>query len=398
MQKLSYNGLDIAFTPYNEYFREIKKISVVHLLSSKRVESFAHIGQQEVLRMIKKINDLSASKVVNLSEILMSFASSNICRIAFGKRYEDDGKSRSRFHSLLNDAQAMFMATFFSNYVPFGGLLDILTGKSSRLEQIFKNLDAFYEEIINDHVDPNKPLSEHEDIIDVLLHLRKDRPFQLSLDHIKAVLMNIFLAGTDTSAAMVTWAMTELMRNPNAMNKVQEELRSIAIGNKDLIEKSDLQQLNYFKAVVKETFRLHPASPLLIPRETVRESTINGYDILPNTLVFVNAWAIGRDHKSWTDPQKFMPERFLETSIDFKGYDFELIPFGSGRRMCPGLNLGVANMELALANLLYSFDWELPSTSEKNGIDDFDVLPGITMHKKYPLYLVANKFNSCASI
>ncbi|KAL2925856.1 Cytochrome P450 83B1 [Bienertia sinuspersici] len=363
MQKLSYNGLDIAFTPYNEYFREIKKISVVHLLNSKRVESFAHIGQEEVLRMMNKISDISsASKVVNLSEVLMSFASSNICRIAFGKRYEDDGKSRSRFHSLLNDAQAMFIATFFSDYIPFGGLLDMLTGRSSKLEQTFKNLDAFYEEIINDHIDPNKPLSEHEDIIDVLLHLRKERSFQLSLDHIKAVLMNIFVAGTDTSAVMVVWAMTELMRNVDKMKKVQEELRNIATENKDLIEKRDLQKLKYFKAVVKETFRLHPAAPLLVARETIQKSTIDGYDILPNTLVYVNAWAIGRDPKSWTDPEKFMPER----------------------RICPGLNLGVANLELALANLLYSFDWELPPTPEKIGIDDLDVLPGIAMHKKYP--------------
>ncbi|KAL2892850.1 Cytochrome P450 83B1 [Bienertia sinuspersici] len=248
MQKLSYNGLDIAFTPYNEYFREIKKISVVHLLNSKRVESFAHIGQEEVLRMMNKISDISsASKVVNLSEVLMSFASSNICRIAFGKRYEDDGKSRSRFHSLLNDAQAMFIATFFSDYIPFGGLLDMLTGRSSKLEQTFKNLDAFYEEIINDHIDPNKPLSEHEDIIDVLLHLRKERSFQLSLDHIKAVLMNIFVAGTDTSAVMVVWAMTELMRNVDKMKKVQEELRNIATENKDLIKKRDLQSSNTLK-------------------------------------------------------------------------------------------------------------------------------------------------------
>lgn len=187
---------------------------------------------------------------------------------------------------------------------------------------------------------------------------------------------------------MVIWAMTELVKNPNSMKKVQEELRN-ATHNKGCLNNDDLKDLKYFKAVVKEALRLHPAVPLLVTREAIRKSTIKGYDILPKTLVQVNAWAIGRDPKSWNDdPEKFMPERFLESPIDFKGRDFELLPFGAGRRMCPGLNLGVANTELALANLLYSFDWELPSGLTKEDIDT-DVLPGISMHKKNPLCLVA---------
>ncbi|XP_021743799.1 cytochrome P450 83B1-like [Chenopodium quinoa] len=393
MQRLSYNGLDMAFAPYNEYQREIRKISIVHLLSSKRVESFAPIRQEEVSRVMKKISSLSsASKIVNLSELLMGFSASNICRIAFGKRYEDDeGLSRSKFHSMLNEAEAMFTSFFFSDYFPIIGWLDKVTGKFSRLEKIFKEMDAFYEEIINDHLDPNKPKSEREDIIDILLRLRKHHPsYQLTLDHIKAILMNIFVAGADTSVVMVVWAMTELIKHPESMNKVQEELRN-AIQNTNCINKCNFKELKYFQAVMKETFRLHPAAPLLVAREAIQKTKIEGYDILPGTLVHVNAWAIGRDPESWIDPEKFMPERFLESTISFKGCDFELIPFGAGRRICPGLHLGVANVELVLANLLHSFDWELPSGVKKEDIDT-DVLPGIAMHKKNPLCLVAKKY------
>ncbi|XP_057524114.1 5-OH-xanthotoxin synthase-like [Amaranthus tricolor] len=392
MQKLSYNGLDIAFAPYGEYFREVKKLSVVYLLSSRRVESFAHIRQEEVLRMIQKISSLSrSSQIVNLTELLMSFARSNICRTAFGKRYEDDDNLGKRFHKLLNEVEAMFTIVFFGDYFPFLGWLDKLTGKFSKLDKIFKECDAFYEEIINDHLDPNRPkTNEGEDLVDVLLHIKKDRSFHLTKEHIKAVLMNIFVAGTDTSSAMVEWAMTELMQNSNSMKKVQKELRTVA-GNKGFLNNADLMELSYFKAVVKETLRLHPAAPLLIVRETIQKSIIEGYDILPKTHVYVNAWAIGRDSNSWKDPEKFFPERFLGTSIDFKGNDFQLIPFGGGRRICPGMLLGHTNMELALANLLYSFDWELPSDLKKTHMNT-DTLPGITMHKKHPIRLFAKEF------
>lgn len=392
-QRLSYKGLDLAFAHSLDYFREIKKICVVHLLSSKRVESFAPIRHDEVLRMISKISTLSsASEIINLSELLMSFASSNICRTAFGKRCDDEGSKRSRFHSLLNDAQAMFTAFFFADYFPSIGWLDKLTGQYSRLEKTFKDLDVFYGEIINDHLDPNRPTSQQEDIIDVLLHLRKQRTFtfELTIDHIKALLLDIFVAGTDTSAAMVVWAMTELIKNPTVMKKVQEEIRNSA-GNKGYVTVEDLTKLEYLKAVIKETLRFRPAAPVLLVRETLKKCTIEGYDILPKTLVFVNIWTIGRDPEFWIDPDIFKPERFLGSSIDFKGQDFEFLPFGAGRKMCPGMLLGVANFELALANLLYSFEWELPAGMKMEDIDT-DTLPGVTMHKKNPLCLVARKY------
>ncbi|CAL5332181.1 unnamed protein product [Camellia sinensis] len=393
-QKLSYNGLDLVFTPLNDYWREMRKICVLHLFNSKRVQSFQSVREDEVLLMIKKISkQASAKKGINLSDTVMSLTSTIICRVAFGKRYEDEGHERSRFHSLLNEAQAL-MATFFvSDYFPLMGWIDKLSGLYGRLEKNFKELDMFYQEIINDHLDPKRQASEQEDITDVLLKLQNDHSFtiDLSLDHIKAVLMNIFVAGTDTSAATLVWAMTALMKNPKVMKRVQDELRNL-IREKGFVGEDDIQKLPYLKAIVKETMRLYPAAPLLVPRETTQTIKIEGYEIPSKTLVYVNAWAIGRDPEAWDNPEEFLPERFLGSAIDFKGQDFELVPFGAGRRGCPGIYMGAVTVELALANLLYSFDWELPVGMKKEDLDT-EVIPGITMHKKNALYLVATNPN-----
>ncbi|XP_074282511.1 cytochrome P450 83B1-like [Silene latifolia] len=396
LRKLSYNGLDIAFCPYNEYFREVKKISVIHLLNSIRVRSFAPIQQDEITRLMNKISSLSSSSsIVNLSILLPDFACNNICKMAFGRRYENNEGENNQFRRLLDEEEEMFVDIAYSDYFPsFGGWIDKLMGKSARLEKTFLELDAFYQKIIDEHLDPNKCNNDNheEDLIDVLLHLRKERSFafELTLDHVKAILMNVFAAGTDTSSTMVIWAMTELIKNPNTMKKVQDELRKNVPPKTSYIVEDDLQNLEYFKAVVKETFRLHPSAPLLIAHQAIRQTKIDEYDIEPETIVLVNAWVIGRDPVSWNDPDKFMPERFLGSSIDFKGQDFELIPFGAGRRMCPGVHLGTVNFELTLANLLHFFDWKLPIGVNKEDVDT-DTLPGITMFKRNPLCLMANK-------
>ncbi|XP_074282445.1 cytochrome P450 83B1-like [Silene latifolia] len=396
-RKLSYNGLDIVFSPYNECFREVKKICVVHLFNSIRVRSFAPIQQDEITRLMNKITSLcSSSSTINLSILVPDFACTNICKIAFGRSYEDDEGARIEFRRVLTEAEVMFTGMAYSDYFPSFGWLDKLTGKSTRLEKAFLDLDAFYQKIIDDHLDPNKSNdnNRHEDLVDVLLNLRKERSFafELTLDHVKAILMNVFVAGTDSSSAMVIWTMTELIKNPNAMKKVQDELRKNVPPKTTYITEHDLQNLKYFKAMVKEIFRLHPVAPLLVARQTIRQSKIDGYNIEPGTIIQVSAWAIGRDPVSWTDPDKFMPERFLGSSIDFKGQDFELIPFGAGRRMCPGVHLGTVNFELTLANLLHFFDWKLPIGVKKEDVDT-DTLPGIAMHKRNPLCLMANKIS-----
>ncbi|XP_057974549.1 6,7,8-trihydroxycoumarin synthase-like isoform X2 [Malania oleifera] len=383
-QKLSYSGRDLAFSPHGDYWREVRKICMLHLFSTKKVLSFRSVREEEISRTLEKISELSfSSKPVNLSEMMMCLTNSIICRIGFGKRYEE-----SRFEELLNETQAMLASFFVSDYFPVvGWWVDRASGLFGRLEKNWRELDLFYQKVIEEHLDPERPKPQEEDITDVLLRLRKD---DFTLDHIKALLMNVLVAGTDTSAASIIWIMTQLVKNPRVMNTTQNELRN-SIKKKNLINEDDLQKLPYLKAVVKEAFRLHPVAPMLVPREAIQKFTLDTYEIEPNTIILVNAWAIGRDCDAWENPEEFLPERFLESSIDFKGQDFGLIPFGTGRRLCPGMHLGVLTVELALANLLYFFDWELPQGMKKEDID-MDMIPGITMHKKIPLHLLSKKY------
>ncbi|XP_052181449.1 cytochrome P450 71A1-like [Diospyros lotus] len=391
--KLSYNALDLAFAPFDDYWREMRKICNLHLFSAKRVQSFRSIREDEVSKMIKKINKLASdSKPINLSEILLSLTNTIICRIAIGKSYDDDNCVKSRFHDVLGETQEMVGGFFFSDYLPCMSWVDKLTGQSIRLERTFKALDGFLQQVIDEHlIDKKSGKIGGEDIIDVLLQLKDDgSSIKLSMDHIKAVLMDIFVAGTDTSAATLVWIMTELVKNPEAMKKIQDEVRNIDT-EKEILYETDLQHLPYLEAIVKETWRLHPPAPLLVPHETIQQCTIGPYTVQPKTIVFVNAWAIGRDPDSWENPEEFLPNRFINSSIDFKGQNFELIPFGAGRRICPGIHLGVAMVELALANLVRSFNWEIPFGLKKEDIDT-EVRPGITMHKKTPLCLLATKY------
>ncbi|PON49923.1 Cytochrome P450, E-class, group I [Trema orientale] len=202
----------------------------------------------------------------------------------------------------------------------------------------------------------------------------------------------MFVGGSDTTSTALEWLMAELVRNPRVMKKAQEEVRSV-VGNKGEIDMNDINQMEYLKCVIKETLRLHPPAVLLVPRRTMASVELGGYNIPENTRVFVNAWAIQRDPSVWDEPEEFIPERFENNSIDFKlGQNFELIPFGFGRRGCPGLAFGVTSTEYVVANLLYWFDWELPADDDGGRIlaEDLDMseVYGLTVHKKTPLHLV----------
>ncbi|EEF27944.1 cytochrome P450, putative, partial [Ricinus communis] len=197
---------------------------------------------------------------------------------------------------------------------------------------------------------------------------------------------DVFSAGSETSSTTVEWAMSELMKNPRVLEKAQAEVRQVFCRKRSINEES-LQELNYLKLVIKETLRLHPPVPLLLPRECREDCVINGYDIPAKSRVMVNVWAIGRDPNWWIDAEKFFPERFLDNAIDYKGNNFEFLSFGAGRRMCPGMSFGVANVELPLAMLLYHFDWKLPYGLKPENLDMSECL-GAGVRKKEELCLI----------
>lgn len=204
----------------------------------------------------------------------------------------------------------------------------------------------------------------------------------------------MFLGGSDTTSTTVEWTMTELVRNPAIMKKAQEEVRRI-VGKKTKIEDSDVDQMDYMKCVIKETLRMHPAAPLLAPRETTSSVKLGGYDIPDKTLVYINAWAIQRDPEFWEMPEEFLPERFENNKVNFNGQDFQFIPFGSGRRKCPGIAFGLASTEHMVANLLYWFDWKLP-TNDDASLQEIDMTEkfGLTVNKKVPLRLQPIPYNN----
>lgn len=196
----------------------------------------------------------------------------------------------------------------------------------------------------------------------------------------------MFVAGTDTTSATLEWTMTELARHPSVLKKVQQEVRKIANPEGE-VDESHLQQLHYVKSIIKETMRLHPPVPLLVPRESLEECTLDVHKIPKKTRVLINVYAIGRDPESWENPFDYRPERFDDSKIDFRGNDFRFLPFGGGRRGCPGYPFGLATLEIALARLLYHFDWALPSGIRADDVDLTEIF-GLATRKKTPLLLV----------
>lgn len=198
----------------------------------------------------------------------------------------------------------------------------------------------------------------------------------------------MFTAGSDTSSITLEWLMIELILNPKVLEIAQAEVRNIVGDHRRVVLESDLPHLHYIKAVIKEVLRFHPPAPMLLPRESMEDMNIDGYDIPAKTRFYFNAWAIMRDAESWENPDRFQPERFMGNTVDFKGQHFELIPFGAGRRICPGITFATAVLELPLAQLLHSFDWCLPPGTTAENFDMKEVF-GITTHRAADLILIA---------
>ncbi|KAM5567989.1 hypothetical protein ABKV19_015849 [Rosa sericea] len=396
-RRLTYNYLDIAFSPYGEYWRDIRKLCVLELFSVKRVQSYRSIREEEVVKMISSISEKS-TRTVDLTEKLFALMGSITFRIVFGTSFEGSDFDHHRFHQVLHEISTMLAGFSAADYLPsyIGCIIDRISGRMRNFERVSGEVDRFFQQVIDDHLKPGRTQQEHDDIVDVLLKIvREQTAFgaaQLGHDNIKAVLLDLFLGGIDTGAITMVWAMAELARKPRVMNKAQEEVRNL-VGKKGKVTESDTEQLQYLKMIVKETLRLHPPAPLILPRETMSPFKVLGYDVEPKALILINDWALSRDSRFWRDPEEFIPERFDDSSVDFKGQHFEFLPFGAGRRMCPGIYMGTTTVELGLANMLYCFNWKLSEGMKEEDINMEETTGSlsITISKKTSLDLVPLK-------
>ncbi|XP_072995800.1 indole-2-monooxygenase-like [Typha latifolia] len=387
---LHYGAKDIGFAPYCEQWRQEKKICTMHLLSTKKVQSFKQTREEEISLAIEKINKAQeSSKPINLSEVLNAFANDIICRVVSGK-FSREGGRNVLFRELTERNTAILGGLNLADYFPSLAWVDFFSGFSSRARKVAKRWDDVLEDVINEHRMNRIKNSwqESSDFVDVLLALEDDLQMEYGLtkDHLKALLMDMFAAGTSTSYITLEWAMAELVKDSEAMKKLQEEVRRIANG-KEKVKVEDLIEMSYLRAVIKEILRLHPAAPLLLPRESMEDCQIEEYQIPKRTRVIINAWAINRDPKFWEAAEEFHPERFMGSSVDYKGNDFQFIPFGAGRRICPGMGFAISTVELMLANLVYIFDWELPHGVLREKMNMAETR-GLTVQMKENLYLV----------
>ncbi|KAJ9709673.1 hypothetical protein PVL29_001245 [Vitis rotundifolia] len=383
-QHLSFGCTDVTFS-HGPYWRQARKICVTELFSPKRVTSFQLIRNEETHHLITSLSALSGSET-DLSQLFFTLANNVLCRVAFGKRFMDDSEGEKKhIVDVLTETQALFGGFCIGDFFPDWKWLNTITGFNRRLRKNLEDLIAVYNEIIEEHVNEEK---EREDFVGVLLRVQKRKDLEVAItdDNMKAIVLDMFVAGTDSTASALEWTMAELARKPHMMRKAQQEVRNIASGE-GKVEESHLPQLHYMKAAIKETMRLHPPVPLLVPRQSMENCILDGYEIPAKTRLLVNAYAIGRDPQSWENPLDFNPERFVDGDVDVRGQDTRFIPFGGGRRGCPGYSFGLATVEIALARLLYHFDWELPHGVEADDIDLSEIF-GLTTRKKSALILV----------
>ncbi|XP_030944935.1 cytochrome P450 84A1-like isoform X2 [Quercus lobata] len=406
---LSYNRADMSFANYGPFWRQMRKICVMKLFSRKRVETWDSVGD-EINKMVQAVATKTGSPT-DLSKVASSLTSHITYKAAFGTNSREG--EEGQFETILQEFSKLFAEFNVADFIPWLSWIYTKDLKR-RLVNVRGALDVFIDKLIDEHLakKSNKNSKDENeaaatDMVDELVSFLDEgadhenikstdslSTFKLNRDNIKGLIMDIMIGGTETVASVIEWAMTELMKNPEELKKVQEELSNV-VGLCRRVQDSDLENLTYLKCTLKETLRLHPPIPLVF-HETAKDTMLAGYLIPARWSVVINTWAIGRDKTAWDEPNAFKPSRFLEPGAkDFKGNDFEFIPFGSGRRSCPGMQLGFYVLEKCVAELVHCFTWELHGGMKGSEIDMSDNF-GLTTPKAIPLVVVPSYRLECA--
>ncbi|XP_010525236.2 PREDICTED: cytochrome P450 76C4-like [Tarenaya hassleriana] len=370
-------------------WRQLRKITVTQLFLPKRLEETKSLRMKKVKELMSFVSEscergeavdiARASFVTSLNIVLNALFS-----IDFASH---DSKESHDYHDIVTCYAQVSGKPNIANFFPFLGFLD-LQGTRKEIKAVIDRLFRVFQGIIDDRSRERLSQTKPKDVstIDLLDYLL-DQGTNVKV--MKHLFLDLFAAGTDTNSVTVEWAMAELLPKPKKMVKVQEEIRQV-IGENRVVQESDVTSLPYLQAVVKETMRLHPPAPFLLPHKAESDVKIFDFFVPKNAQVLVNVWAIGRDPNVWDNLMEFEPERFLGREIDVKGTDFELTPFGAGRRICPGMPLALKTVPLLLASLLHSFDWKLQNGVVPEDLD-MDEAFGSILHKANPLCAVPVK-------
>ncbi|KAK0603461.1 hypothetical protein LWI29_005194 [Acer saccharum] len=381
---LTYNNTTVATASYGEHWRNLRRICALEIFSTNRLNKFQSIRKDEVKQLLEKLssNSLRGIVKVELRPLLTELTFNNIMRMVSGKRYYGNDVTNEEEAKQIREIIAeMFANDGVSNPVDFIPILKWLDNGDfeKRISRLGKRMDEFLQGLIEEHR-KNDGLQSQNTMIDHLLSLQETQPEYYTDQIIKGLVLVMLLAGTDTSAVTLEWAMSNLLNHPDMMKKARAELEA-QVGQQRLIEEPDLSKLQYLQCIISETLRLYPAIPLLLPHVPSSDCTVGGYDVPADTLLMVNAWAIHRDPNLWEDPMSFKPERFKSHVDGGDQLGHMLIPFGMGRRACPGMGLAQRVMGLTLGSLIQCFEWERVDDKEI----DMKEGKGTTMPKAEPL-------------
>ncbi|KAM1169544.1 hypothetical protein TB2_030861 [Malus domestica] len=394
---LAYNYTNIAASSYGDHWRNLRRIGAVEIFSSARLNTFSDIRKDEVRRLLVKLsqNARNGFAKVELKSMLNELTFNIIMRMVAGKRYYGDDLSVDKeearqFREIMRDAFAYGGAANPADFLPVLNWFGV-NGYEKKVKALAKRADVFLQGLIDERRSKGRNGSS---MIDHLLSLQESQPEYYTDQIIKGLIMVILLAGTDTSAVTLEWAMSNLLNHPRVLQKAKSELDA-KVGKENLVDEPDISKLPYLQSIISETLRLCPAAPLLLPHFTSDDCIIGGFDVPRDTMVLVNAWAVHRDPELWDEPESFKPERF-ESGEDFS---HKLIPFGMGRRACPGAGLAQRVVGLTLGSLIQCFDWnrvgeEMVDMTEGKGLTAPKAIPLEAMCKariivsKYPNVLL----------
>ncbi|CAM8901121.1 unnamed protein product [Rhodiola kirilowii] len=382
----TYEANDIAFRDYGPEWRKLRKIFAHKLLGNSTLEASFGFRREAVKVGVKEIYRKIGTPV-DIGKVGFMTAINGMMGTIWGGS-ADGAECKTDLKELLDELMVLMAAPNVSDYFPTLAWLD-LQGIEARSKRVFNEIDVMFDDAI---AQIQKTVAENPNqgslnFLEYLMGLKdeNDSATSISLTQIKAMLMDVAVGGTDTTSTLFEWTLSELLLHPQVLKVVQDELTEV-VGLDKHVTELHLPKLSYLGAVVKEAHRLHTAIPLLLPRCPSQETQVGNYTVPKGVRIFINAWAIHRDPAIWENPLEFKPERFLksETKWDFSGQDLRYIPFGCGRRMCPGLPMAERSLMYTLATCLHCFNWEVPEGVKIELGESF----GIVMKKKKPLVAI----------